>query len=252
MSATADPLWIFLHLPKSGGTTFKAHLEKHLSWDEELVEFSFWGRRYRETHGRPEFEERPESERQRARVLAGHHLAWGVHRLVPGREPRYFTFVRDPAERCVSLYNFRRSRGKTALDFHDWYAHDYLAEHRESVVRFYAERLVDSRLAGQPEEHLALAKQLIERCWFVTTTDRLDAGLDYLCDALGLPADWETLRSADQSRALPAATHPDRGERITRHFTLDDATRARIHADSPRDLEFYRWVEERLPPVTQR
>lgn len=246
MTDTTDPLWIFLHLPKSGGTTFKAHLEKHFAWDEELIEFSHWGRHYRGSHGRPEFADRPEAERQRARVLAGHNLDFGIHRLVPGREPRYCTFVRDPAERCVSLYNFRRSRGVTEMPFDDWYEEVYNVQYNESVVRFYTAKLVEHELGRDPEAHLAVAKQMIERCWFVTTTDRLNATLGGLCEAMGIPSDWETLRSADESRPLPTATHPSKGERVVRHFTLDDATRARIYADSPCDFEFYCWVQARL------
>ena len=45
--APRRPLWIFLHVPKCGGTTLKAHLERHFAMDEQLVEFSNWGRRYR-------------------------------------------------------------------------------------------------------------------------------------------------------------------------------------------------------------
>ena len=79
------PLWVFLHMPKTGGTTFKAHLERYLSWDEQLVEFSDWGRRYRAERELAEFADRPEEVRSRAVVLAGHRLSYGAHRIVPGR-----------------------------------------------------------------------------------------------------------------------------------------------------------------------
>jgi hypothetical protein len=240
-----QPLWIFLHLPKSGGTTFKVHLEKHLRWDEELVEFSHWGRRWRQENGRPEFAERGIGERQRARILAGHNLAYGVHRLVPGREARYITFVRDPAERCVSLYNFRRSKGLAPVSFDAWYADEFRLKYRESMVRFFAERLVDMPLAARPEEHLALSRQLLTRCWHVGSTARLDQDLDLLCEAIGIPAGWETVRQAGDKGSIASPTHPFKSERVTRFVALDDALRARIYADSPCDFALYEWAGQR-------
>lgn len=239
--APAEPLWVFLHLPKTGGTTFKAHLERHLEQDVSLIELSDWGRQIRRKAGRPELAERSEEDRAKVRVIAGHHAYYGIHRLIPGpRDVRYVSFMRDPAERCVSLYNFRRSRGVVTAGFEQWYESDY---QRESAVRFFAERLTDRRIAPDPERQLAVARQLLERCWFVTTTERLDEGLDFLCAEMDIPADWKPWRQTDGGTALSIASHPARGERVERHQLLDEALRARIHAESPCDLALYEWVK---------
>ena len=117
-----EPLWIFLHLPKTGGTSFKAHLEKHFEQDVALIELSDWGRRFRRDAGSVELEARSEEERSAVRVIAGHQAYFGIHRLIPGgRDARYVSFVREPADRCVSLYNFRRSRGVAEMSFDAWY-----------------------------------------------------------------------------------------------------------------------------------
>lgn len=242
------PLWLFLHVPKTGGTTFKTHLERYLSWDEQLVEFSFWGRRYRETHGRSEFAHRPAEERAKAVVLAGHRLAYGAHRMVPGsREARYVTFLRDPAERCVSLYNFRRSRGVTRLDFESWYRDQFLGDPRNSVVRFYASSLLAPEMLSDQAALVPAAKKLLERCWHIGVTDRLAESLDMLCAEIGIPADWTSQRVAGSGKPLRSPSHPDAGEMIDQRIRLDADLRARVYADKPEDLELYEWAKARLP-----
>lgn len=249
MNDGSRPLWIFLHVPKCGGTTLKAHLERHFTMDEQLVEFSDWGRRYRRNHGRPEFADRSPQERACAEILAGHQLDYGVHRLVPGvRTPRYFTVVRDPAERCVSLYNFRWSRGYAPDDFEAWYDGWYRPEQSDHMVQFFAERLYGTRLPADPAQRLAMAQQLLSLCWFVTTTDRWNEGLDFLSRAMAIPADWQHYRAAGDSIPLPAS-HPSQREVVRRRVTLDETLRARIHADSPGDVALVDWVRDRRWPA---
>jgi Sulfotransferase family len=237
-----EPLWIFLHIPKCGGTTFKAHVEAHLPLEEQFFEFSNWGRRYRADHDLPEFADRPAEERARAQVLAGHQLGWGIHRLVPGtRDVRYFSVLRDPAERCVSLYNYRWSRGHAPDDFHIWYRDWYRPEQSNFQTRFLAERLYDGQLPEAPDQWLAMAETLLKQCWFVTTTDRWNEGLDHIFDAMGLPADWQHYRKAGESLALPVS-HPAQSEKLARRFAADAETSAMIAADSSLDVKLVAWV----------
>jgi hypothetical protein len=239
------PLWVFLHMPKTGGTTFKAHLERYLSWDEQLVEFSDWGRRYRAERDLAEFADRPEEERSRAVVLAGHRLNYGAHRLVPGeRDVRYITFLRDPAERCVSLYNFRKSRGTTEADFVSWYRDDFLANEKNSIIGFYASRALPPEMMVDEGTRTQAAKALLERCWHVGFTDRLSASLDSLCAEIGIPADWTDQRVAGSGERLKSPSHPSDGEMIARHVTLSAELRAQIYTDRPEDLALYEWARK--------
>lgn len=237
-----EPLWIFLHIPKCGGTTFKAHVERYLPLEERFFEFSNWGRRYRAEHGLPEFAERPPEERARAQVLAGHRLGWGIHHLVPGsRDVRYLSVLRDPAERCVSLYNYRWSRGHAPDDFGVWYRDWYRPEQSNFQTRFLAERLYGGQLPQAEGQWLAMAQTLLGQCWFVTTTDRWNEGLDLIFAAMGLPADWRHYRKAGESLTLPTS-HPARSERLERRFQADAQTSATIAADSPLDVALLEWV----------
>ena len=156
--------------------------------------------------------------------------------------------LRDPAERCVSLYNFRWSRGHAPDDFERWYGDYYLAEQRDYMVRFFAGALYGPALPADDDQRLAMARQLLSRCWFATTTDRWNEGLDFLCDAMGIPADWQHHRAAGESAQLPAS-HPSQSEVVARRLTLDDALRARIQADSPGDVALVDWVRARRWPL---
>ena len=114
-------VYVFLHFPKTGGTTIIRHLRRHLAWDEEFIHLGGWGNNYRLRHKRVDFLERTPEDRHRARILAGHQARFGIHEYV-GRKPRYFTILRDPAERILSAYNFRMQMEDRDVSFEDWYA----------------------------------------------------------------------------------------------------------------------------------
>lgn len=234
-------LWIFLHLPKTGGTTFNGHFARHLDFGETFVHLSRWGDAHRERLGLPPFESWPEGRRRRVCVLSGHRAHYGIHRLVPGRAPRYLTVVRDPAERIVSYYNFVRSRGRTGLDFEAWYERADLTRQRDPMTRFYASRLTALPLPADPAEVLRRATLLLDRCWFVGITARLDADLPHLFGAMGLPATWQRHRTAGSGEALAGLPgHPRTGEVIHRYAVLDEPLRTRLYADHPHDLALFR------------
>lgn len=243
--ADQRPLLIFMHLPKSGGTTVSAHLARHLTMDEDFIEFSNWGEVYRRENCRTPFARRALAERQNARVLAGHNVNYGIHLLCPGRVPRYLTSVREPAERCVSAYNFQHSRGHAPACFEEWYDTQYRINRRSSTVRFFAERGSHSELedAGN-RQMLDMAKTLLRQFWMVTTTCQLDELLSEICQSLDIPMDWQNQRVAGVSGPLDLPNHPYQGERIRRYQTLDDEIRQRVYTDFPHDLELYQWIQE--------
>jgi hypothetical protein len=226
-------VYVFLHLPKTGGTTINGHLHDHMEWDEEVVHLGLWGNRYREQEGRVPFEERSADDRSRVRVITGHGAYFGIHQLVEGKRPRYLTFLRDPADRIVSTYNFRSARGDVG-DFWTWYE----GYRRNTGLKWLRKRLNGPRTIGEVMEAL-------RGFWFVGVTERLDDDLPRLFRVLDLPHDFRDRRVAGAERDLEGLDHPDEGRLVKRKVVVDDDMRARLHEDNPRDLRLYRFALRR-------
>lgn len=88
---------IFLHIPKSGGTTMHAIIERQYPPDRI---FTIDGRRVPQSIA--EFKALPQAQRARLQVLKG-HMAFGLHEWLPGPSS-YITLLRHPVERAISHY----------------------------------------------------------------------------------------------------------------------------------------------------
>ena len=226
-------LYVFMHLPKTGGTTINGHLYDHMAWDDEVLHLGKWGNRYREREGRPSLEQRSAEERSRVRVITGHGTYFGIHQMFGDRPPRYLTIVRDPADRIVSTYNFRAARGGED-DFWTWYA----GFPRNAGLKWLRKRLNGPRTAGEILEAL-------RGFWFVGATEHLDEDLPDLFATLGLPTEWRNRRVAGADGDLKGLDHPDEGRRVAKRMIVNDDLRARLHEDNAKDLRLYRFALRR-------
>ncbi|MFP4394875.1 MAG: sulfotransferase family 2 domain-containing protein [Anaerolineales bacterium] len=92
---------IFLHIPKTAGTTLHRIIERQYV-PEHIISFG------PDAHQSiADFKALREARRAQIRMLKG-HMAFGLHRYFPadsGRQrPVYFTLLRDPIERVISHY----------------------------------------------------------------------------------------------------------------------------------------------------
>ena len=101
-ATTAGEAIIFLHVPKTAGTT----LNRLIEWEYDLLEMYsvdpvFF--RWSAAHLRKLAKERL----RRIRVFKGHML-FGLHEVLP-QPATYITVLRDPIERTLSAFYFMRS-----------------------------------------------------------------------------------------------------------------------------------------------
>ncbi len=230
----AAPSLVFIHLPKTAGSTLRRVLERQYPEGSifRMDGFSLqgsWDRLAGLAHsGGPT----PE-------VVLG-HMPFGVHgALHPGR-CRYVTLVRHPVERLVSHFGYVSRTPQSAL-------HDEVARERLSL-RHYVEGsrmapLVNdgqTRLLGAAdfvsappatEETLTRAKVNIE-AWFevAAPTDRFDEAVILMRRRFGWG--WPTY--------LPQKVSPGR------RGPLDAETERAILERNRLDLELYRFVAERF------
>ena len=92
-----DKLIIFMHIPKTGGTTLN-HIFTKLYSRNELYDHVPIEKM--EEH----FNQLTQQERETIKAISGHHF-YGVHEFTD-KPYIYFTMLREPVERVISLYYF--------------------------------------------------------------------------------------------------------------------------------------------------
>ena len=94
-----DVALIFLHIPKTGGTTLHSVIDRQ--YPKQAI-FHIKGTRVREYTER--FKSLPEEERANIWCLKG-HMPFGLHTHLP-QPSTYITMLRDPIDRMISHYYF--------------------------------------------------------------------------------------------------------------------------------------------------
>ncbi len=137
-----NKLWIFIHAPRTGGTSLITYIKQSVPKEEIIVPSNI----------RYGFES-PDFDKKKARFILGHATYYGIHQEFSGKKPIYFTFLRDPAERIVSFYNekFKNYPGSEIVPFEKWYK----SQPKNELVRFY-----NLKLQGSESSHIKIPKIL--------------------------------------------------------------------------------------------
>lgn len=206
--ALDGPTLIFVHLPKTGGTTFKSILRRVYGQN----------RLFETTPGQvPEsidrFARASEEERAAYRVVTG-HIPFGMETLVP-RPAATITLLRDPVERLISNYYYVRNapdhpaHAQTVAE--DVTLEDFVrARHDNPMTRWYLSTDPHKRALIPPDEpvtrrHLDMAiRNIRERCAIVGVTERFDEWVALVAARFGWP--FTVYARANVTRKRPLAT----------------------------------------------
>ena len=209
---------IFLHIPKTAGTT----LNRIIEWQYSPFEiFTIDPYRIRATPER--LERLPEERRRRLRMVRGHML-YGVHKWLP-QPTTYFTMLRDPVARVLSAYHFVLRRPLNPL-------HRKVKRERlgvEDYVRLFPERhnLQCRLIAGfrdtpiADERLLHTAKENLTKSFSVVgISEQFEESLILMATTFG----WQIpfYKNCKVSKARPPV-EPGTAEIIRNHNRLDVA-----------------------------
>jgi hypothetical protein len=121
---------IFLHIPKTAGTTLMSILDRQY---KPGAIFSTYGNAQEAVD---KFKTFSESQRMNIRVLKG-HIPFGVHTFLP-QPSHYFTILRDPIDRIISHYYF-------VLETTSHYLHDRVTS-QNMTLKDYVSNGIATRL----------------------------------------------------------------------------------------------------------
>jgi hypothetical protein len=190
---------IFVHIPKTAGTSFNAALVAQYAPDNYKV--GVWDQR---TRSIAEFFALPESERRQLTCVHG-HMPYGLHTAIPG-EHTYISIFRDPVERVLSWYRRKIRKGQipAGTSLTEFVQSDDFDVENGMVKRLAGRHAgpnrglplnVVSDMAGKPcpgectaEEFAAASARVLADDFLVGIQERFDETLLFLHHVLKWPA----------------------------------------------------------------
>jgi hypothetical protein len=226
-----EPSLLFLHIPKTAGTTLNSIIERQYSPQKIYA----LGERAQESLAT--CRQMPTAEKQQYRLILG-HMDFGLHEHVPGPS-RYFTVLRQPLERCVSFYYFVQR-----LSNH--YLHEYVYDQSWSLAQF-----IESGITIMMDNFQTrlLSGAWDEPAYGACTPDLLEQAklnLQNHFDVVGLTSEFDRtlllLRRHYGWRNIYCVRQNVTGERPSVQ-AIDPQTRQLLLAHNQLDMELFQFVQ---------
>ena len=259
--ADKKPLYVFLHPHRSAGVTIINHIVENCPPEEYLLIGEFMGK--------PELKEKLEAEtkNKKLKYILGHEAFYQLKDIFKDRDVKFFTLVKDPADKTASIYNsyLGLSGGDKKLPFEKWYSSlkknlqvNFLYERLKvsmdesqnilkskkffykntaflGKIRFrilFLLRKVHNLLIKRDEaKKLSEVEKYLKDFFFVGIAR--DEDLKKLFRLLGLPEEWEQKNTF-------------RKELGEKRFSLSEDLRKKIYKDNPYDVLLYNHVVDMI------
>jgi len=257
------PLYIFLHLPKNGGTTVTKNLRKVCS-EDEIIPDSYIKKLTLE-------------QKSKVKFLYGHSLAYGIHEEFPDRSIYYILLIRNPAERIISQYNHEVNTlsSKSKPSFKKWYkmqlkneqvflcAKKFRGEqgrktpeftkryvnkpwfYKSKTLKTIGYKILKVYLSFKSNKKSLLtdleqSKKLVEKCWFVGLTENLDVDLPKLFQKMGYELTVERYRTAKNDDATVSKNKME----VRKTIVLTEELRNKLYQDNSFDCKLYEHIKK--------
>jgi hypothetical protein len=231
------PPVIFLHIPKTAGTTFHTILRKQYGQSSTAAVRAFT---QEDLKDRLDALKAKTDGAKSLEVVSG-HMIFGAHRHLSSSF-RYLTFMREPVSRVISDYYYVQRTPD-----HDFYdpvvTESYsLADYVESGITIYTDNVQTRMIAGVGRD-LAFGEctddvlnqaleNLDEHFAGVGITERFDESITLIQRKLGWSVPMYKTRNRTKKR-------PDRED-------ISESTRSLIREHNALDIELYNEAEERF------
>ena len=228
MSSAADPVYFFIHVMKSGGTTFTSHLEANVPVERCYPDAPRGPARRRQYTLVDELVAHAAVHGGSTRAYSG-HFPYIASELVPA-DVR-LTILRDPVERTVSaLRHFKehdRRYAELPLEaiYEDpWVFPMHLRDYQVKQFAMVGTDKLESHMdvLEVDDRRLAVALEHLERVDVLGLTTHYDEFLQRLADRFG----WR-IRPVPRMRVSDTSAH------------LPSGFERRIRADNTADIAFY-------------
>lgn len=154
---------IFLHVPKTAGSSMRGILYMNYKKSQIFLAREMW-------KGNPNFHHLTDEQKRDILLLMG-HMPFGLHRFLPGESFEYFTLLREPVDRIISLYkhiqrfpdhHFAAEMKKHEYSLSDFFNLRLSPAFDNCQVRMLAEAM-DVPFGELTEDHLEAAKHNLEK-----------------------------------------------------------------------------------------
>ena len=127
-----DYLYIILHIPKTGGMTLRKHIEENFKKNEIIKIYCEEDPKIMKIGLDNYLLNHPN--KKSVKIIIGHNFSYGIHKYFQ-KKVRYITFIREPIEIPISVYNFIRTNINEDVRDFSKLSHKILQNIKKKIVK---------------------------------------------------------------------------------------------------------------------